>query len=635
MKKTLLSLAVAAVSVMGSQAATVQYGYCGDIYSGIGFGRTCVYAAAIEIPASVSSAMKGAKITAVNFGFGKGVNKEITVCVWDDLHQGVEPLSTGTYDALKESSYNLIPLSTPVELDGRDLYVGMIYESKSSKDYPLAVDGDVNGYAPIGDWASISTTVAEAWTEVYGWGGDFGNVCIRAVIEGEGIATELALPTKIQIPAMIRPWTDFDFTIGVRNVGADPIESVEVAYELGASDLTYKTFNFDTPIAAGASGSVNLVGRNNQDGEIDLPARAIVSKVNGKANPCSEIVVSTKFSPSSKLFERRMVLEEYTGVGCQFCPRGYYGIETFTAELKEKGLADKFIPIAVHNYGNDPMSCSAYNAWVNRFISGAPQGSINRMESFSEFDPNLESLREAFPIVYSLTKEYVEIEVEYEQPTDTPEGEEPVYTDVVAKTKMVFAEDIENANYGLAYVVIQNDLGPYNQTNGFSGGRYGEMGGFEKLGTQVSLMFNDVARDIYNWSGDNTACPTNILEGEEYTHTKTMSLKRCTTLKNASLDNVEVAVLLINRTTGEIVNAAKAKIGEKSLNAVEEVAVAPYKVRALQGRIAVDGEYSNVAIYTADGAIAGRYTAGQPIAVEAGLYLVSVDGDKAVKVFVK
>lgn len=627
MKKTLLTMFAVIASLLGisAQAATMEFGYCGEPNIALSMQQQCCYSLAIEIPAGITTALKGDKITAVSVGFGKGTNKKMSVYVTKKL--GETPLATGTTTTLKEAEFNTIQLDTPVTLDGSVLYVGYSYEASKS-DSPLGFDNDPNGYSPLGDYASVTATADEAWKggEVGIIGGVYGNACIRAVIEGESFPADMVMARSINLPGIIRPWTDFDFTVSFRNYGSAPVNSVEVTYRLGGAEVQKRTINLETPLAKGENGVVTLTGSNNQDGEIDLPAYAFISKVNGNDNVFASVIAETAFSPSSKLFERRVVLEEYTGVGCQFCPRGWYGIETFREELKAKGQDDAFIAIGVHNYGSDPMQCSAYNTWVSKFITGAPQGSVNRMESLKQFDPSLEGLQEVFPLVHSLCKEYVEI---------TADFEDEEQNSVVAKTTMRFAESMEKAEYGLAYVVIQNDLGPYNQTNGFAGGRYGEMGGFENKPASVPLMFNDVARDIYNWSGDKTACPSEITEGEEYTHTKSLSLTRCKTLKNASLDNVEVVVLLINRRTNEIANAAKCKIGGTSLNGVKMTESEAYKVRALQGRVVVDGDYNNVVLYTADGGVVGHYAAGQTIAVPAGLYLVSVDGDKAVKVVVK
>lgn len=628
MKKTLLTLLVVMASILGMSAATTEFGYCGEFNQIIGVGRKCVYSLAIEVPAEYSAAMKGSQITAVRVGFGDGVNKNMSVFVSKNLEQGMTMLGSGSTDKLEARKINEISLDTPVELTGEKLYAGFIYESTSAKDYPLGFDAEPGYYSPLGDFASIKTTADELWNELGIFGKtQYGNPYIQIVIEGENFPAEMAMARAITLPSIIRPWTDFNFDVTVRNLGSAPMNSVEISYRLGGSGILTYTHNFETPLAPDATGVVTLTGRNNQDGEVDLPASAYVSKVNGVNNPLATVgIVETTFSPNSKWFERRMVMEEYTGLACGWCPRGYYGIEEFSKKMKEAGTEDNFIAIAVHNYGSDPMACSAYNSWVNKYVKGAPSGTINRMEGFLEIDPSLETLEASYPLIHALCKEDVQISAEFEDEEQT---------NVVATTTMQFAEDIKNAAYGLAYVIIQNNVGPYNQSNFYSGGKQGEMGGFENLGAMTPLVYNDVARDIYNWSGDKTAVPSEIVEGETYTHTKVMALSRCKTLKGASLDNVEIVVLLIDRKTDEIVNAAKCKIGGSSVNAVKEVETPSFTVRGLSGRIVVDGNYDNVVLYTADGAVAGRFAAGQPINVAAGLYLVSVDSEKAVKVIVR
>ena len=627
MKKTLLTALFGLASVFGGLAETMEYSYGGELNQIAGVTRKAYYSVAMELPASFCEANKGAKITSLSMGFGRGVNKEGTMFVTKEL--GETPLATVKNTALQQDSFNEFKLSEPVVLDGSTLYVGFTYYATSTTDMPIGFDTESDTYISIGDYVSITSKEEDLWNDDnFGeFGSSLGNMCIRATLEADAFASNMVMPYNITLPGVVRPWNEFDFTVSMTNMGKEPVNSVEVEYKLGGADLMVKTFNFETPLAPGATGVATFTGLNNQDGEVDLRAVACVAKVNGNPNAFSEVNVTTKFSPNSKLFERRVVLEEYTGIGCGFCPRGWYGIEEFSKKVDD----GSFIAIGVHNYGNggDPMYVSAYNSWANQYISGAPQGTINRSadKAMQQFNPGLSEIEAAYTLYHTVCEENVQISSVQSEDGDN----------VIATTTMQFAKDIKNGSYGLAYVLTQDHLGPYMQSNYYAGGSYGPMGGFENLGSVTPLEFNDVARDIYNWSGDRTAVPTNIVRGETYTHEKTMSLSRCKTLAGADLKNVNVIVLLINRSTGEIVNAAKCPLGGESIDAVEKVTddAPSYTVRALQGRIAVDGEYSSVALYTADGARAGLYSAGQTINVPAGLYLVSVDGDKAVKVVVR
>ena len=254
-----------------------------------------------------------------------------------------------------------------------------------------------------------------------------------------------------------------------------------------------------------------------------------------------------------KPFKRRMVLEENCGVADGWCIRAIYGVKTFFEELKNVGEDDNFIVIDVHNYGSgaDPMFCKTYESWSSKYnINASPQGTINRINTFLGFDPSLENLREIFPKINIGCNEYVEIQANFDTDNEN----------VIAETTMKFAESLKNANYGLSYVLVQNEIGPYYQSNFYSGGQSGEMGGYENLSSIVPQMYNHVAREICNWEGDKTACPSEIIEGEEYVHIQKLSLEKCKTLNNESLSNVEVVVLLINCETGEIANAAKCKV---------------------------------------------------------------------------
>ena len=63
MKKTLLTLVAGIASLVGTgaQAATMEYGYCGDANIALSMRQKCCYNLAIEIPAEFSEALKGSK----------------------------------------------------------------------------------------------------------------------------------------------------------------------------------------------------------------------------------------------------------------------------------------------------------------------------------------------------------------------------------------------------------------------------------------------------------------------------------------------------------------------------------------------------------------------------------------------
>lgn len=644
MKEKLLAFTLAVASmatVSDSMAETNYFGYCAPVVeSGIGIGQKCYYGAAIELPGDVLKAYKGNKITGISVGFGSGVNKQCNVFVTKEL--GTEAMSTGsTTDELRltQSEFTLIPLAEPVEIDGTTLYAGYDYMARSEKDYPLGYDGCTNSYTPLADYITYVMTEDELWSKVYRAGKDFGNLCIRVEISGDNMPDYFAYPSEAILPSIIWPGTNFSFQLGFNNFGMEEITSIECTYRLGDGEWTTTTVNMPEAVGAGAIGVAVIPTKGAADSTEEKFLEAYISKVNGKENIGASLKVSTPYVATSEWYERRMVLEEYTGLACGFCPRGWYGIEEFSKEVTD----GSFIAIAVHNYGSDPMSCSAYNSWVNKYVTGAPSGSVNRMEDFSGFNPGYADIKAAYETVHVMCPYDLQIEADYAKITDPDSGEVTGISEdkvtAVAKMKFAFDKETGDFDYGLAFVVTQDDLGPYNQVNYYSGNQLGEMGGFEDLPSPTPLMYNDVARDIYNWSGNSQAVPKSIVKGEEYTYSRDVSLARCKSLKNAQLDKVNIIALLIDRVTGEILNGAKCRIGGHSVSGVADVpATEEFTVKVIGSEIVVDGVYESVDLYTVDGAHAGHSLAGERIVATPGLYIVSVKtsaGAKAVKVIVK
>jgi len=84
--------------------------------------------------------------------------------------------------------------------------------------------------------------------------------------------------------------------------------------------------------------------------------------------------------PPSK-FNQRVLIEDYTGTWCGYCPRVSYAIE------QVKGVIDDASIIAIHN--SDPMANSIGTALENQFnITGFPTAKINRTSDWIYPEPS-------------------------------------------------------------------------------------------------------------------------------------------------------------------------------------------------------------------------------------------------------
>lgn len=86
--------------------------------------------------------------------------------------------------------------------------------------------------------------------------------------------------------------------------------------------------------------------------------------------------------PSQAKFQKNVLIEDYTGTWCGYCPRVSYGIEL------AKEATDKAVSVAIHVF--DEMEISGIGPLVNYFnpSGGYPFATLNRTTTWSYPEPN-------------------------------------------------------------------------------------------------------------------------------------------------------------------------------------------------------------------------------------------------------
>lgn len=327
-------------------------------------------------------------------------------------------------------------------------------------------------------------------------------------------------------------------------------------------------------------------------------------------------ILSQAYQPT-----KRVVCEEQTGTWCGACPRGHVCME----EMDEL-YPDTYIGIASHF--NDIMQNYDYNAYLNGMIGkSAPIGRV--MRSGEACDPlDFKSLYKYF----IGTPAYADLSIKADY---TADGK------IKLTSTTTFALSASNLETRLEYIIVEDDVNVpdnknYDQTNYYAGGAQGKMGGYENLPSVVEskdMFYDDVVRRAITdevGQGIMGSLPTAITKGEAYTHSVETSVPKSILV----LDNCEFIVLLLDYTTGEILNAARCS----TINypeAVDKVADNNTRVYAVNGHVRV--ELNTVAqaavnIYAADGSLVyaatprqvnGQTTINCPVAAR-GVYLVNV-----------
>ena len=233
--------------------------------------------------------------------------------------------------------------------------------------------------------------------------------------------------------------------------------------------------------------------------------------------------------------QKHVLVEELTGTWCQWCPRGvYYGDSLcFTY--------DNVIFVAIHC--SDPMANDDY--YHASGLVGAPSANIGRRFLAQETQTWFANVEQESQ---TPSKAYITIHCDYD----------PATRQLTADVGAMALENM-NGDYRFAAILIEDGVtGPapaYNQTNSYSGGGHGSMGGYENLPNPIPaerIAYDHVGRQLlcdYNGVPDSFPSSLQASQSAHYEFT-------CTLDENWDYNYVSVIGLLI-APDGSVENAVK------------------------------------------------------------------------------
>ena len=161
----------------------------------------------------------------------------------------------------------------------------------------------------------------------------------------------------------------------ITNKGATEITSIDINWTDGTNTYTDALTGISIP----PFGSLDFTHSESVSVETNNTVHVVdiwVSNINGGDDENADNdSASEAFSGISFEAPVSVVAEEATGTWCGWCPRGH----VFMESMEEAYGGEGFIGIAVHGGSvNEPMYVSAYAPWLEDFIGGFPDGTINR-----------------------------------------------------------------------------------------------------------------------------------------------------------------------------------------------------------------------------------------------------------------
>lgn len=402
-------------------------------------------------------------------------------------------------------------------------------------------------------------------------------------------------------------------SVDVTNLGANTITSLEIDWNDGMSHI--QTIN--TNIAPGATTSVSHPDAVTYASAVERTINVSINAANGGPDDdASNNNGQTLHNTLSQATNKAVVIEEGTGTWCGWCPRGAVAMDYMVSTYP-----NDFIGIAVHN--GDPMTVTAYDNGAD--ISGFPGCNVDRV------------LLDA-SVSQSAFQQYYNDRVNLGVPANIGATVSGTGSSVTIDASATFYTPVSSANFRLGVVIVENGVtgttSGYAQANYYSGGTTA-MGGYESLPDPVpavDMVYDHVGRALLGgYSGQAGSVPATITDGTVANYSFNYTVPSTSTRAN-----MKAVVMLLDLTTGEIVNATEVSIAEAGIGNIDEISLEVYPNPAsdiVNVSFEAEGDYTITITDLAGREVAtqslSNLTGSQKIAVptndlNSGNYIISV-----------
>lgn len=545
---------------------------------------------AIELTADDLAPYYGKKIAGVRFNLGQGETSTGVFVQNLTLENGqiVDMTDVATSDksvtsaagATNTGEWHEVMFDNKVELSSsfQNLFVGFNYKQTSSN-YPIGVNSNTDG--PFFVYANIPASQGGNGAAWYQFQSGGMGLAIQLIVEGE-FGQNNVQPLDFG-NVMVAKGKTKNVAISFRNLGSK-FTSIDYTISLDGKAGAEQHLDFGKDFGLGGTHTVEIpfaaaseLGKN----AITLT----VTKVNGAENACAIKTATGTLYTVEREFVKRSVVEQFTGTGCGNCPSGHVAMHNM-----HNLYGDQFIGIALHQFNqSDPM----YNISYDLGFTGAPQCMVNRSSGV------LAPYEQMPEVLKASLNEIALAEV-------TVAGtfaEEDTKVNATASVESLVAGD-----YNIAFMLTADGLTgkttSWKQQNYFckGGGRYNSQASMPddlkflwNKGSAYYETYNDVLiASSYVSSNNKATLPTLVANGtvsSEYT----MKMPTKVALKKAlKLDQIYVVALLLDKKTGAIVNAGRARVTgstgiEDVTTGTEPTVVARYNVNGVQIAAPVKG----------------------------------------------
>lgn len=534
----------------------------------------------------------GKKIAGVRFNLGQGETSTGVFVENVKINNGTitentaivtsDKSVTSAAGAKNTGEWHEVMFDNKVEINSsfEALLVGYNYKQKSNN-YPIGVNSKVDG--PFYVFANIPASNGgngENWYQINS--GGYG-LSIQLIVEGD-FAPNAVQPLDFG-DVVVTKGKSKNVAVSLFNLGSK-LSSIDYTIALDGKAGAEQHLDFGKDYGVGGTYTVEIPFA--ADSKIGTSTVTLtVTKVNGVENANATKTATGTLYTVEREFVKRSVVEEGTGTDCGYCPRGHVVMHNM-----HNLYGDQFIGIALHQRSStDPMYNVSYNLGFKNF----PQCMVNRSNGF--LDPY-----DQMPAVLKASLNEIALAEVTVAGTFTDED-----TKVNATASV---ESLVAGDYDIAFMLTADGLTgkttSWKQSNYFSKGHSGNPYNSKSSmpediqflwdkGSSYYETYNDVLISSSYVSDKNKATlPTLVANGtvnSEYT----LKMPTKVILKKAlKLDQIYVVALLLDKTSGKIINAGKARVTgstgiEDVTTGTEATVVARYTVNGVQVSAPVKG----------------------------------------------
>lgn len=532
-----------------------------DTDNGLGFNGDLTLEIGTELFDDLYDGLNGFKVNGVRFALcNTAMVKSVKLYGVTPDNYITDALAVKQVNQNCTAGWNYFAFDEPVVIPNNLISLIPVYEfDNKSGAYAMAMnsntkEGSFLAYGPLAQDGSMM------WGDM---GLDYGTPAIQMVCTAdpvEGYSVRL-IDYDGGTAAMGQ---EFKATFTLSSTSDKAIENFHYTLSFGNDETSgTQTLSKAIPAGIGQKGSFTWTLTAPQEAGA-MPLTLTIDAINGEA--LDQVYSATVYqNVVTRIAKRMSVVEEFTGTGCGWCPRGWVGMEKVKHELSDQAAV-----IALHQFNNtDPMYVANYHSPA---FGGAPGAMVDRK---SEAEPyygiNDEGIIKSVKRFASVLPEVaIEVSASYTDATQTK-------VDASAVTE--FLTDLEGSE--LVFVLTADGLtgttSAWKQGNFYSSYTAAQVGvsktsdpelyefckGGSKGQSSVSLVFNDVMIGS-SWP---SATKANAVEpftttgaGEKASSAYTIALPTKTALKNALQKDQLYVTAFVLKADGTIANAARCRV---------------------------------------------------------------------------